>query len=111
MFTREELIDAINELEGGRHSIQNCERLAAIYTVLDHLYEPTEDIKPDFGYSYDNRVEAESIIGSYGNSEFLKKISGKPSRDVWRLINELVEAVSVFNPRLMSNFITKLDNL
>jgi len=109
MFTKAELIDAIDEITNGKHSIQNCERLAAIYTVLDHLYD--EEPKLDMGYSYDNKVEAETIVGTYGNSEFLKIITGKPAKDVWRLMDELVEAVSVFNPRLMDNFIDKLHNL
>lgn len=111
MFTKAELVDAINEIATGKHSIQNCERLAAIYTVLDHLYdEPTVE-KPDFGYSYDNKVEVETTIGNYGNSDFLRMVSGKPARDVWRLINELVEAIGVFNPRLMDNFIDKLNEI
>ena len=109
MFTKAELIDAINDIESGKHSIQNCERLAAIYTVLDHLYDEQPNL--DIGYSYDNKVEAETVIGDYGNSEFLRTIAGKPARNVWRLINELVEAVSVFNPRLMGNFIDKLNEL
>lgn len=108
MFTKAELVDAINEIEAGKHSIQNCERLAAIYTVLDHLYD---EPKVDFGYSYDNKVEVETTIGNYGNSEFLRTISGKPAQDVWRLINELVEAISVFNPRLMDKFIDKLNEI
>ena len=107
MFTEAELIDAINQLEGGKHSIQNCERLAAIYTVLDHLYEP----RINRGYSGDNKVDAETLIGDYGDSEFFKAIKGKPSEEVWYLIDELIEALSVLNPRLLSNFFEKLDEL
>lgn len=109
MFTQAELIDAINELESGRHSIQNCERLAAIYTVLDHLYTPKPDINFDGGYSGNNMVEAE--VGLYGKSEFLKAIAGKPARDVWLLIDELIEALSILNPKLLSNFLDKLNDL
>lgn len=107
MFTQAELIDAINEIEGGKHTIQNCEKLAAIYTVLDHLYD--EEIPLNRGYSQDNKVETE--IGLYGKSEFLSMISGKPSRDVWLLVDELVEALRVLNPRLLSNFLNKVNEL
>ena len=107
MFTQAELIDAINEIEGGKHTIQNCEKLAAIYTVLDHLYN--KEIPLNRGYSQDNKVETE--IGSYGKSEFLSMISGKPSRDVWLLVDELVEALHVLNPRLLSNFLNKVNEL
>ncbi len=108
MFTRAELIDAINEIEDGKHSIQNCERLAAIYTVLDHLYEDVPINNDSFreGYSMDNNVESE--IGLYGKSEFLNIIAGKSSKEVWLLIDELIEALNVLNPRLSSNFLDKL---
>lgn len=108
MFTKAELIDALDEINNGKHSIQNCERLAAIYTVLDHLYE---EPKMDIGYSYDNKVDAETLIGNYGSSEFLRTVAGKPAQEVWRLINELIDAVSVFNPRLADNFIDKLNEI
>ena len=106
MYTQVELLDAINELNDGKHTIQNCEKLAAIYTVLDHLYQ-REEIP--MGYSNDNRIESE--IGSYGSSDFLKLVSGKPSREVWLLIDELVDALMVLNPRLINNFLDKLEEL
>ena len=105
MFTKAELIDAINELEGGKHSVQNCEKLAAIYTVLDHLYG-TPVI--DTGYSRDNKVDAD-VIKKYGNSHFLSAIEGKPAKDVWLAIDELIEALIVLEPRLLSSFYRKLN--
>lgn len=106
MFTRAELDDAVNDLLDGKHSIQNCEKLAAIYVVLDHLYG--ED-KPMIQVSHDNKIESE--VGYYGSSDFLKTIAGKSAKDAWRLMDELVEAITVFNPRLMNNFYEKLNNL
>jgi hypothetical protein len=107
MFTQAELIDAITELECGKHSIQNCEKLAAIYTVLDHLYEPHYNT----GYSNKSGDEMNTEIGLYGKSEFLKTIAGKPTRETWLLIDELVEAIGVLNPRLLSNFLDRLKAL
>lgn len=107
MFSKAELIDAIDQLNNGKHSIQNCERLAAIYIVLDHLYG--EEKPMITGYSNDNRIESE--VGLYGDSEFLKTIAGKSAQDTWLLMDELVEAVQVFNPRLMNSFFEKLNNL
>lgn len=108
MFTKAELLDAIDQIESGKHSIQNCERLAAIYTVLDHLYKD-EPIMVDTGYSNDNRIETE--IGLYGESKFLETIAGKSAEDVWLLMDELVDALTVLNPRLINNFFEKLNNL
>lgn len=103
MFTQAELIDAIEQIHQGRNSIQNCEKLAAIYTVLDHMYG---ERKAMIEVSHDNRIESE--VGLYGNTPFLKAISGKPAKDAWLLMDELIEAVTVFNPRLMTDFYDKL---
>lgn len=107
MFTQAELVDAINQLNDGKHSIQNCEKLAAIYTVLDHLYGEPKVM--NFGYSNDNKVESE--VGFYGDSQFLKMVAGKPAQEAWLLMDELIEALGVLNPRLTDNFFEKLNNI
>ncbi len=107
MFKKAELLDAINELEGAKHSIQNCEKLAAIYTVLDHLY-PVEQPIPIIQESYSRDS---GTVRVEGNSDFMMAINGKPNDKIWPLINEFVETVNVLNPRLYSNFLTKLQDL
>ena len=107
MFTEAELIDAIDQIEQGKHSIQNCERLAAIYTVLDHLYGKEKPVMVEV--SHDNRIETK--IGLYGKSKFLESVAGKSAKDIWLLMDELVEAVQVLNPRLMNSFFEKLNKL
>lgn len=97
MYTRKELEEAIEEVQSAPHSVVNCEKLAALYTVLDHL-DPLKQ-KP------------ESTIDSYGESDFLKNVSGKPAKETWLLIDELVEAISVLNPKLLSNFYIKLNEI
>ena len=109
MFTEAELIDAIDQIESGKHSIQNCERLAAIYTVLDHLYGKERPIMVDTGYSNDSKIETE--IGQYGESKFLTMVAGKSAKEAWLLMDELVEALIVLNPRLMNNFFEKLNKI
>lgn len=109
MFTQAELEDAIDELMSGKHSIQNCEKLAAVYTVLDHLYGERPLPLMDMDYSNDNKIESE--VGSYGSSKFLKTIAGKSAKDAWLLMDELIEALIVLNPRLTSNFFEKLNNI
>ncbi len=103
MFSQAELIDGINELLEGKHSVQNCEKLAAIYTVLDHLY-PVERIPQ--GYSGDEG-KAESIP-RYGDTDFLDAISGKDPREMWLLMDELMETLAVINPRLYDGVMRKI---
>lgn len=106
MFTEAELIDAIDQIKQGKHTIQNCERLAAVYTVLDHVSGVQ---KPMIEMSHDNKIEAE--VGLYGKSEFLESIAGKSAKEAWLLIDELIDALTVLNPRLINNFFEKLNNL
>lgn len=117
MFTKYELLDGISELMEGKNTIQNCEKLAAIYTVLDHLYpENAENPQKtalnvqNEGYSYDNKVETESrpVVGRYGNSDFLQAVAGKDTQDVFLLLNELMNATAVLAPRLYDSTMRKL---
>ena len=96
MYTKAELQNAINELQGGAHTLVNCEKLAALYTVLDHI-DPL-----------DKKVIERDEIGEYGKSDFLQMIAGKPEKEVFNLIDELVDALAVFNPKLHTNFFDKL---
>lgn len=107
MFTKAELIDAINELTDGKHTIQNCERLAAIYTVLDHLYPSDEPIM--MSYSGDTAGPSEDAkVGRHGDSEFLRAISTKDNHEAWLLMEELMETLSVINPRLYDGVMRKI---
>lgn len=110
MFTKAELIDAINELEEGKHSIQNCGKLAAIYTVLDHLYpeEPKQDYTLERGSSGESEEEKAEIISDYGDTEFLSAISGRNAESVWLLMDELMTTLMVVNPRLYDSVMRKI---
>ena len=100
MYTQAELQDAIDQLHEGKHSIVNCEKLAAIYTVMDHL-------NPNNGYSFDSE-RAETTIGYYGDSEFLQAVQGKSEAETWRLIDELMDTLSIINPRLYDSVMRRL---
>lgn len=77
----------------------NCEKLAAIYTVMDHL-NPT-------GYSYDSE-KVKPTVGYYGESEFMRAVQGKDEAEIWQLIDELMETLSVVNPRLYDSVMRRL---
>ena len=93
MFSEAELKGFINELSEGKHSYQNCERLAAVYTVMDHLYSNDDG------------------IGDYGESEFLQSIKGKDEREVFCLLDELLHIISAMNPRLYDSLIAKIEGI
>ena len=46
-----------------------------------------------------------------GDSEFLMAIDGRKADKVWKLIDELVEAVKILHPRMYTTFIYKVQDL
>lgn len=106
MIGKSELIEAREELLNSKSTIQNCEKLAAVCTVLDHCYpEQNKDLpQPRFnaGYSGDN-IKADT--------QFLREIQGKSPSEYLPAVDELVTAIMVYNPRLYRAFIRKLTEL
>ena len=102
MISKRELQEAIESCECAPLSYQNCEKLATLYTIYDHLYtEQTPKIE---------KVEEDKISAS-GNSEFLKTINGLPSLSVWSIMDELMKTLQVIQPRLYDGVMKKISDL
>lgn len=100
MLSKRELADAINELEESPRSYQDCAKLATFYSLYDHLYPDT--VRGYSGYS------GSGLVGRYGDSEFLQAIADKDLAFAWGLMDELMSAVQVLNPRLYDSVLQKL---
>ena len=101
MFSKSELLDAIDELEMSPSTYQNAEKLATFYLLYDHLYVKQEPV---------SRIESvnEVIVDEYGDSEFLQTVAGMKAVDVWIVLEELMEAVKALQPSLYAATIDKL---
>ena len=101
MFSKNELLDAIDELEMSPATYQNAEKLATFYTLYDHLYVKKEPM---------NRIESvrEVTIDMYGDSDFLKAITDRNSQDVWLVMDELMSMLQVMQPKLYQATIDKI---
>lgn len=93
MFSKKELMDAIDELERSPSTYQNAEKLATFYLLYDHLYG-------DQRMMSSSETLREVIIDKHGESEFLRQISGKDAESVWRVMDELMETIQMLQPRL-----------
>ena len=93
MFSKKELLDAIDELEASPATYQNAEKLATFYSLYDHLYIEKEPM---------SRIESvkEVKIDKYGDSDFLEAISDRKPEDIWMVMDELMSALQALNPRL-----------
>ena len=47
----------------------------------------------------------------WATCEFLRAVDGRKAEKVWKLIDELVEAVKILHPRMYTTFIDKVQDL
>lgn len=101
MITERDLLEAIAECQGERDPNANtCIKLAAYYTILQNM----RDELP--GYS---NTPAPIAKASYNSgSDFAKAIEGKDPDKIWPIIDELMLAVRVMNPRTYAAVISEL---
>lgn len=108
MYTKNELLAAIEEMHEAKHTVTNCEKLAAMYTVLDHL------TTIDSGYSTESipkeKVDVVENIPQYGNTEFLQAIEGKKPKEMWLLMDELMATLSIVNSALYHSVLSRINN-
>jgi len=101
MPTKEELLKAINEVSKLPDTYSKCQKLATFYVLLNSLYSE-EDLKNNVSTQF------QSTIPDLGESEFLQKVKGHDINLVFGILDELMDAVKVFNPKLYNNTIQKL---
>lgn len=101
MPTKDELLKAIEDVAKQPDTYSKCQKLATFYTLLNSLY-PEEDFKN--GVS----TQSQNTIPEFGSSEFLQKVKGHDASLVFGILDELMDAVKVFNPKLYNNTIQKL---
>jgi hypothetical protein len=105
VITEKDLQEAIAECQGTRTPNSNtCIKLAAYYTLMDHLYGRAEEVS---SYSYAAGPESK-MVEYNSDSEFAKIIRGKDINEVLSIIDELMDTLNVINPRLYEGVITKL---
>ena len=97
MISRKEIEDAIVECESGAHDFETCQKLATFYEMQDHLYGHPE-------YAED-QIER---VSYYGDTEFLKMVSGMDAEKVWAVLDELMETLKAINPRLYRAVLRRL---
>ncbi len=103
MITEKDLQEAIAECLGVKNpSVNTCIKLAAFYTIKEHMYGNAPE---DEGHSFQSD---ERFIEYESDSEFGKLIAGKPAQEIWALMDEAMEALQVLNPRLYANIIRRI---
>ena len=105
MIKENDVREAIAEMQGERNPNANtCIKLAAYYTILDHL---TGKQEPAVDYMAYSGADPQAV--SYeGDSEFARAIRGKDVLEVLSLMDELMTTLQVAFPRLYDGVMSKL---
>lgn len=110
MITEKDLQEAIAECEGARNPNANtCIKLAAFYTIKRELFggkSPSTE-----NYSFSGANDAQTIISYDGISEFAQSVNGADQKSVMSIMDELMEALYVMQPKLYRSVISKLTGL
>lgn len=101
MFTKNQLLDAIDELETSPSNYQNCEKLATFYLLYDHLYGDKKPLAVQ-------ETAKEVMISSHGGSDFLRTVEGQEASKVWMVMDELMDTIQALNPRLYNATLQEL---
>jgi hypothetical protein len=92
MITEREILDAIDDLLREPVSITDCGKIASLMVVHDHLFDKSQQPR--------ERDVPAAIIVTDENSDFLRAVNGRRTADVMAVMDELMEAVKVLQPRI-----------
>lgn len=105
MITEKDLTDAIRECESEPITPNKVSKLADFYIIYEHLFgQPV-----DTAYSY--APQAEKVIYTDGGNEFLQAVNGKDTEKVVAIIDELMEAVKILQPRMYDGVIYRISEI
>lgn len=108
MITEQDLQEAIAECEGQRNPTANtCIKLAAFYTIKQHLFPDTADVVTLPSYSYSGPQQSDHIEYNSG-TEFSDLVNGRDLYEILSVIDDLMSTISVVNPKLYASVIREL---
>ena len=111
MIREEDLQEAIAECQGQRNPNANTAiKLAAFYTIRRELFGEGKDAGPLPGYSYAAQPEtaSEPMIQNSSDSEFARLIDGRPQKEIWPLMDEMMDTIHAIHPRLYKAVMDRL---
>lgn len=108
MITEKDLRQAIAECEGIRHpTASTCLKLAAYYTILNQITgEVVEGTETRRDYSFETRPTVK-----YTNTDFSKVVEKKGLENCFPVLDEIMGALCVCNPKLYNSAMRQLEDV
>lgn len=107
MVDEQELKLWIARLETEESSWPNYQKLAALYIIQSHNKPETISAPEPVAYSF---APAPAVV-EYGDSDFLRAVSGKDQSRAWTVMDELMDTLQVVNARVYDNVMRKIEAL
>ena len=102
MPTKDELLNAIEEVAKQPDTYAKCQKLAT-FNILLYLLYPEKKNKNNISTQF------QSTNIDVGESEFLQKIKGHDINKVLSVLDELMEALKALNPQLYANTLRRFE--
>lgn len=108
MITLIDLEQAIAECQGQRTPNANtCIKLAAYYIIKNELFPNKQEMFPN-GYSFSPAEHIENSIDYNSDTDFAAAVQGKDYADVLPVLDEIMSAIQIMQPRLYANAMRRL---
>ena len=101
---------AIHELEQEESSFPVYAKLANLYTVRNEMMG-ISTAQPQISAYSKVGISASETLKQYGDSDFLRAVSGKDPAAAWSVMDELMETLQVVNPRAYDSVLRKINRL
>ena len=112
MLDPKEIDIEIARLEYGESSYPAYAKLATLYTIKNQMNKQIpENRSYEKAYSAAPAAEMSVDVGRYGDSEFLREVEGKDREQVWGIMDDLMDALQVANPRVYNGVMRKIRQL
>lgn len=96
MPSKEDLLEAIKEIQNKEPTYANCQKLATFYTLMKYLYE-------EEGQSF-----SAGTFPVMNGSEFREAIAGKDIEEVVDVLDEHMEVVQLLFPKEYKEVIKRI---
>lgn len=108
MLNAAEIKAEIARLEYEESSYPNYAKLANLYIIRDQMQGGGEDERAVRYSSAPAPEPAQEMVGSYGDSDFLRTVAGMDPAKAWSVMDELMDTLRVVNARVYDSVMRKL---
>lgn len=105
MITETDLNTAIAECQGKRNpDAKTCIMLAAFYTIRREMFGEEKEAEPSYSFA----PAPVAVIETDRDSDFARAVDGKEQERVIPVLDELMQTLSVIQPKLYDAVMSKL---